>query len=121
MTAFKGAKGFELPPGSCKVLALARKSSHPQVLGTSRHISQNLVDLTYVRWQDAARKLTGRSKVIGGEPYEIRIDPAGAKAAGVDLGKVAGDAKATFKQDDRGLRVTINSPTTREIDWTVGF
>jgi hypothetical protein len=118
--AFKGPREFELPPGSCKILALAKKTTHPQVLGSSRHISQNLVDLTYVRWDHAGRKLTGRSKVIGGEPYEIRIDPAGAKAAGVETHKTAG-VQASLHQDEHGLRVTINSPASGEIEWTVRF
>jgi hypothetical protein len=119
---FRGLKEYELKPGSCKVIALHRQLDHPQVLSTSRHITQGLVDLTDQKWDKAKRTLSGRSKVVGDDPYELRIDTAGAQVEGVAL---VGDAEKTGhavpKLEGRNLRVMINSPQTREVAWEIRF
>jgi hypothetical protein len=114
---------FELPPGSCKVIALRRASKQPQVLGTSRHISQGLLDLTYVRWHNDKKTLSGRSSIVGGDPYEIRIDGATAQAKSVAVStedKSAG-VSGSLKQDGRLVRASFTSPKTRTIEWEVRF
>jgi hypothetical protein len=119
---FRGLKEFELKPGSCKVIALHKQLDHPQVLSTSRHITQGLVDLTDQKWDKEKRTLSGRSKVVGGDPYELRIDSAGARGETVAIirnSNAGGDA--VVKQDGQNLRVTITSPQTREIDWEIRF
>jgi hypothetical protein len=116
----------DLPPGSCKVIALRRVLDHPQVLSTSRHISQGLLDLTYVRWHNEKKTLSGRSGMVGGDPYELRIDAgtAKSKAASVELSagdKAAGVKIASLQQDDRLVRVALDSPTSRTVEWSVRF
>src|SRR5205823_4017156 len=119
-----GSMSLDLPPGSCKVLALRRKLPHPQVLGTSRHISQGIVDLTYVRWQNEQRVLEGRSRVVGQDDYELRIDSGKGNtfaAAEVSSNDAAAGVTAAGKQDGNQLRVTIKSPASREVAWKIRF
>ncbi len=43
----------ELPPASCRVVAVIRQRSHPWVLGTSFHYTQGGTDLCDVSWNGA--------------------------------------------------------------------
>jgi hypothetical protein len=62
-----------LPPTSCKLLAARPVTGHPQLVGTSRHITQGADDLVEARWDAAAGKWIGRSRVVGGDPYQLRF------------------------------------------------
>jgi hypothetical protein len=68
---------IEVPPGSCRVLSVQPVQSQPIVLSTSQHITQGIVDLVEVSWNVETKTLSGISKVIAGDPYEVRVyDPA---------------------------------------------
>ncbi len=43
---------FELPPESCRIVAVVRERSHPWILGTSLHYTQGGTDLCSVSWDD---------------------------------------------------------------------
>jgi hypothetical protein len=87
---------FHLPASSSAVIALRAVSNHPQVIGTSRHIMQGLIDLTNEQWRDG--ELSGVSKVVAGDPYELRILPSATEPV---------------------LRVKLDSSVTREIPWKI--
>ncbi len=61
------------PATSVSVLSFRRKLDRPQLLSTSRHITQGAVDLTDVRWNSSARTLTVNADVVKGDPYKISI------------------------------------------------
>jgi hypothetical protein len=121
--AFSGAQEFTLPPGSCKVFALRKKIDRPQLIGTSRHISQGLVDVIDVKWDEEKNVLSGRSRVVGDDPYELRIDTAGRKVEQVTTAGGGGRFETAAKAhgDDGGLRVTFTSPASGEVTWQVRF
>jgi len=116
-----------LPPQSCAVLAVRALADHPQLLSTSRHVTQGMVDVVAERWDGDARQLSGVSRVIGGDDYELRIAAytssgtwqiAGAEVAAED--RQAGVTVAV--REDAGLvRATIRSPVSREVHWQVNF
>ena len=135
-----GALEADVPPGACRVLALRPAADHPQVVGTSRHITQGVVDLVAETWDAAAAALAGTSRLVAGDPYEIRIaaGPAekpwkaeGAEVVAAPAGAAAGDAPAgdapagaaavTVRQDGSWVRVTITSPVGGEVRWRVRF
>ena len=60
-------------------------------------------------------------KVIGGDDYELRIDApdASGRLASAQVGDSA--VSIAGKQDGRQVRVTIKSPTTREVAWEIRF
>jgi len=116
----------DLAPLSCRVLALRPAAEHPQVVSTSRHVTQGIVDVLEERWSAAARTLSGRSRVVAGDPYEVRIVvPAGeaswtAEAATVDPAEAA-EAPPTVRQDGPALRVRFVPKRTGEVGWQVRF
>jgi len=113
---------LDLPPGSCKVVSLVRERGRPQVLSTSAHVGQGIADVISQGWQDE-RVLRGRSRVIGGEPYELRIATAGFAVVGAkmvrDGGGEGGDLPIV--KEERVLRVTITPPESGEVNWEVTF
>ncbi|HNQ88726.1 MAG TPA: alpha-galactosidase [Verrucomicrobiota bacterium] len=122
---FRGVLTSELPPASCRVLAVRPIAGHPQVLSTSRHVTQGILDVIEETWDAAARTLSGTSRVVGGDPYELRIAlPAGPpawRAADVVLSPDALEAgvKTRIAQQGSGWRVTIESPSSRDVRWLV--
>jgi hypothetical protein len=121
LPAISGPTSFELPPGSCKVIALRRKLDRPQVVSTSRHVTQGVADLWNCTWDAAAGVLRGTSQVVGGEEYELRIDPAGRAVERVEIAGDASAATVESRRDGKHLRVTLKSPATRELAWAVQF
>ncbi len=54
-------------------------TKHPEVLSSDRHVMQGYVDVLKTDWNPNARKLTGTSKVVGGETYKRVIATNGCK------------------------------------------
>jgi hypothetical protein len=97
------------------------QAEHPQLLSTSRHITQGLIDVLEESWDAGTKTLSGKSRVVGGDPYELRIalPPSGAwKVARVHA------EGANIKMGDateKGVRVLIESSSSQEVAWQVGF
>ena len=110
-----------LPGGTCRVLALRPQTDYPQLLSTSRHITQGLMDVIDEKWDANAKVLSGKSRVVGNDPYELRIVlPANGswKAAKVTTSK--GRIKI-LEQNQTGIRIQIDSPKSRVLLWAVEF
>ncbi|MGB7159453.1 MAG: chondroitinase-B domain-containing protein [Tepidisphaeraceae bacterium] len=120
-----GKASLKLQPGTCKVIALKRQLDRPQLIGTNRHVSQGAVDLSGVKWNGATQTLSGTSRVVGGDDYELRLS-TGSAAGRLSTATVssAGDGKGvavTSKQDGQHVRVTITSEATRDVVWEIRF
>ena len=50
---FAEAVAADLPPASCRVLAVRPAAEHPQLLSTSRHVTQGIVDVLEEQWDSA--------------------------------------------------------------------
>jgi hypothetical protein len=114
---------LNVPAQSCRVVALRRERNQPQVISTSRHVTQGMVDLMDERW-DGKNFLEGKSAVVANDPYELRVvvgdrkrpnlavmsddEAAGVKITGVDI-------------ENGLLRVTIASPVSRVVRWALKF
>jgi hypothetical protein len=118
---FRGTLKQSLPAATCRVLAVRPVTDHPQLLSTSRHITQGLIDVVEEKWDAAAKTLSGKSRVVGGDPYEMRIAlPAKGNWKAGSATADAGTIKVG-KAEERGVRVTIDCPASREVRWTVKF
>jgi len=121
--AFHGACPIDLPPDSCRVIALQKASGQPQLLSTSRHVAQLLQEVESLQW-DAGRKcLRGVSHVIAGDPYELRIHCGhfALSAAAVSAEDLAAGVAVTAKDEKPFLRVGITTPQSRAIAWEITF
>ena len=122
--AFTDRFSFDVPKESCRILAVRAAEDHPVLVSTSRHVTQGIVDVSEEAWSNQV--LSAASKVVGGDPYELRI--AGVKdgwkfgAARVSAeDQAAGVTIAPVKSEDGWLRVSIRSKDSREVKWSVEF
>ncbi len=115
----RGTLDEELEGGTCRILAVRPVADHPQVLSTSRHITQGVIDMLDERWDEDKRILSGRSLVVGGDPYELRIAIPEGVAWQVGDVRASGAEIKVAKADKRGVRVVIESPQSRQVNWEI--
>jgi hypothetical protein len=120
---FKGAGTLkqELRGGEARMLSVHRVQAVPQFISTSRHVMQGYVDLvTKPKWTGRDKSLSGLSKVIEQDPYELVFACNGRtpKDAKVSSGK----ASLGWKDKGKGIAVlTLKTKKTADIQWTVTF
>ncbi len=118
-----GKLGATVPARSCVVFAMRPMANHPQVVSTSRHVTQGMIELSGETWDQKARILSGQSELIGHDPCELRIAAGAAKMKRISLGDgdQAANVSATIAQTGPLARLTIKSPSTRKVSWKVEF
>ena len=121
---FKSSLAHTLRPQSCAVLAVRPVLDHPQLISTSRHITQGLIDVSKVSWNPATRTLSGISQTVANDHYELRIlthahVPVGAVASaaitggnGYELTVAPGDGLVTRPDDAYTNANTPDAPFT---------
>lgn len=124
---FRGILTAELPAASCCVLAVRPVADHPQLLSTSRHVTQGIVDVLDENWDVSSRTLSGTSRLVGGDPYELRIiAPSGedvwqAGEVSVSAEDAAAGVATESRQDGPRIRVRVTSPDSRAVHWRLTF
>ena len=63
--------GETAPQFNCQLFCIRKKTGHPQILATDRHISCGAIDLSDVRWVN--NNLSGTSTTIANDPYTLTI------------------------------------------------
>jgi Alpha galactosidase C-terminal beta sandwich domain len=125
LPSVKGRLQLTVPGQSCVVLAVRPTANHPQLISTSRHVLQGIVDTADVRWDGKSRVLSGRSRLIAKDPCELRILTSGAASVikvEVPAGVIASNESPASDKPPKSLaRVKLTSPTTREVAWTLHF
>ena len=117
-----------LRPKSCRVIAL-RKLDHPLVISTSRHVTQGIVDMVEEKWDSERSAIRGVSRVVAGDPYEIRtaapdvVGPWQARKATVSPAdeQASVTIKITKGESSSNARIVIASPDSREVAWTIEY
>lgn len=124
---FSGQLTASLSGHSSRILAVRPVSESPQLLSTSRHITQGIVDVVGEKWDAKKSQLSATSKVVANDSYELRIVVPSAEKSwcvtGIkvsDEDAVAG-VKAEIKQDGPRIRATLTSPVSRDVKWKVAF
>ncbi len=115
--SFRGQ--VELPalkPMGLASYAIREQVDHPQIVSTSRHLSQGGVDLVSIEW--SGEKLTGRSRVVAGDRYELTLHvPQGYKLQTAQFGQ----APAEVITEGEIARVAFTPTATGVVDWNVAF
>ena len=124
---FTGAMELELRPSSCRIISVQPLRERPMLVSTSRHITQGIVDVIEHNWDAARNELAGKSDVVGGDPYELRIyapvQGDSWRAGSAEISDVDRKAGVAIKTEQAGpeIRVTIDSPENRRVSWKIGF
>jgi len=100
-----------------QAFVIRERLDRPQVLATGRHVTGGGVDLQDVRWK--AGVLSGRSQVIGGDPYDLFLtEPAGWTLHGIDC---QGGTPLAVEHRDGVAKTGCRSATSREVAWSARF
>ena len=112
--SFRGRFAAEVPQDDCRVIAVrALDGTRPVLVSTSRHVASPVIDVTEERWDAAAKTLSGVSKTVPGEAYELRVwVPDGCRCTSADGGKV--------RQTGSELRVSFENPG-ETLAWRLAF
>jgi hypothetical protein len=128
LPSFQGRFQFDLPGTSCRVIAIRAASGHPQVLSTSRHVTQGITDLAAEVWDSGSRTLSGESALVAADPYELRI--AGLQDGGqvwnatdIELSEAAQSTgvSAKLSREGENLRLILSSPLSQTVRWKIRF
>jgi hypothetical protein len=121
--SLKGGLKVTVPAESCRILAIRPRAPHPQVISTSRHVTQGMIDLIDEKWTASDRSLTGVSQVVGGDRYELRVaTDAIAEVITVSAADREAGVRAALLPSQPGLiRATIDSAKPRKVSWSLKF
>jgi hypothetical protein len=90
-------------------------------VSTSRHVTQGIADLVSESWDASSGTLSGVSRGVAGDPYELRIVvPVGDTSWTYESAEAA-SAPATARQDGPQLRVPFTPSASGEVAWRVTF
>ncbi len=122
------SKPIDVKHGSCHVLSLVTSANRPQLISTSRHVLQGAPDIVELQWNESTSTLSGKSKVIAGDPYELRFFTAGYTV--LQTG-VTGETPSGIKNaltnswhnevDNGHDRLSFAAPETGEVSWMIQF
>ena len=125
VTDVRGSLRTTLPPASCRIVSLYPESAYPRVVGTSRSITQGITDLVEESWDDSSCVLSGASRVVAGDPYEIRILlPADEESWEVEGTEVADGVSTTplaVARRGREVRATMIPAGSETLTWRIAF
>jgi hypothetical protein len=108
--AGEGACSVRVPPAESRLLSCWPDLGRPRFVGTDRHITQGAVDLISVRWDAGRQALLGKSQVVGGHPYHVRV-------------YVPPEYRLASKCAQHGsiAELRIDRPISGPVDWRLNF
>jgi alpha-galactosidase len=114
----EGFESLAQDPMGLQSYAIRARLAHPQLVSTSRHLSQGGVDMQDVAWNELARTLSGRSRVVAGDSYELVLHSAdlGGAVTATCSGK-----PVEAKRDGSLMRVAWTPDATGTQDWVIQF
>jgi hypothetical protein len=124
---FSGTVEAQLRSSSCRVISIRPLGNVPVLVSTSRHVTQGIVDIEKQSWNSRKKETIGTSKVVGEDPYELRIyAPTGnglwkVRSVNVSQADIQAGVTIESKQDGQEIRITINSPENRSVSWGIVF
>jgi hypothetical protein len=110
----KGHIKLVVPSIDCRVISMREcDDTKPVLVSTSRHVASPVFDVQKENWNEKAHTLSGVSKTVPGDDYELRIwVPHGFNCESVENG--------TFSQKGSELRVKFK-PTGNSLTWKISF
>jgi len=126
--AWTGGVFIDVPASDVVVLTLVPASPTPDLVSTDRHITQGWVDLKALAMGAGgeATTLSGRSMVLGGEPYTLTVGfppgGTGTLLTGVVARGEGGRRVQVSHESHLGYAtVRLDSGTTQEVSWEMTF
>jgi hypothetical protein len=116
--AVKGGFARTLQAPDCEVYSIVPREDRPVLVSTSRHLRQMAYDILDLRWDPAAQTLSGTSKVVEGDPYQLRVYlPPAYRLAGAQIGGL----NTKIATQGELLTVEVVPQADGDLHWTLQF
>lgn len=120
---------IDVPAGDVRVITLVRATDRPELVSTSRHITQGWVDLRALEHGGSAERpsLSGESRVIGGDAYTLTVGLPRGKAsfrvatARASLTANGAPVHVSWSSHQGYATVTIRTDSTQLVRWQIDF
>jgi len=118
---FKGKMAVTIEPHDTRVLLIHPLENHPQLVGTSRHIT-GAYSIQGMEWDGAQNRLRGTSETVSGDAYTLWVYvPKGVSISQVGA-RTKGNAEVPVQHELSGnsLRMTF-AGQPEPVQWEVEF
>lgn len=112
---------FEVPaldPMGLQSFAIRELLDRPQLITTSRHLSQGAAEIEMLSWNPATLALEGRSRVVAGDDYQMKFHlPAGYRLESATIDR----KPLETRKDGEYVTVAVRRDQTGSIGWVLRF
>jgi hypothetical protein len=118
---FKGKMAVTIDPHDTRVLLIHPLANHPQLVGTSRHIT-GAYSIQGMEWDGGQNRLRGTSETVAGDPYTLWVYvPKGVSISQVRA-RTKGNAEVAVQHELSGnsLKMTF-AGQPEPVEWEVEF
>lgn len=126
-----GALKQRVRPGEARMMSVREVKNHPQYIATNRHIMQGMLDMKASSWDEDRKTLSGKSRLVKSDPYEIVVatnglEPLEVKVLGdTSKGRVNARLQAYpegSKESELGLiKCILEADRTGDVEWGISF
>jgi len=125
LAPFEGKLVADLAPGTCQILSLCESKPHPQILASSRHITQGLTDIENERWNAGTDTLSATTDLVANDPTRLTVATGTTRRTpgALTLSKAdqAAGVTANFTQIGSLITLTLTSLDSRKVTWSLPF
>lgn len=119
---FEDGFSVTLPVRTCEVFAVRRVTGRPQLISTSRHITQGIVDIVDLVWDEENSELHGSSLLVRKDPYRLYIyTPEGFTFSELVTEPPKSPVTTSVTRDGELLVIEMSSDENQRIDWLIRF
>jgi hypothetical protein len=108
---------LEVPGHGSRVLSVRRRIDRPQIVSTSRHITQGAAEIRSMGWDEEGLTLWGRSQTVAGESYEMFV----RVPEGYQFDRSRSDCVLFEHLSQDVFRVVFPVRGGGESDWRLGY
>lgn len=115
---FDRSTTLTIPATACRVFCIRPiERSKPTLIGTTRHITQGAVDVE--RYEARGSRIAGRSRIVGGDPYEIRFFLSPGTLPFILTRPSAQGAEVTLRTEGPVGVLTLTAAQNATVEWSV--
>jgi hypothetical protein len=112
----------DVPDSGCRLFSFVKAEDVPQLISTSRHVTQGWVDIDTLAYDSVNMVLSGISSVVGGDPYQLRIAvPNNIQNSYLAVGAEVDSVPFTLRQDSNFITLDFTSLTSEQVPWRIQF
>lgn len=110
---------IKLLPCETKILCIRKNLDRPQIISTSRHITQGAIDIKKMTWNDETLTLSVVSNIIKDDPYKVTLYiPNGY----IPIFEKNNNIKLIKDDNDKNVQsFSITTKKTEDISWSISF